>query len=124
MLAEIACNKKASDIIIMDLTDIEFAPSDFFVICSCDSDSQIDAIVNETRRYCNEFEFDYPKFEGIQNSYWVIADFFDAVFHIMHRDARIYYQIERIWADAKFYRVKENGDFEPLNDFDYFKNLE
>ena len=119
MLSAIAQEKKANEIIIMNLTEIEFAPAEYFVLCSCDSDSQINAIVNEIRKDCNALDMDFPNFEGIENSYWVIADFFDTVFHIMHKDARNYYQIERIWADAKFYRVEESGEIKSLTEFDH-----
>ena len=124
MLAKIAYDKKADNIVILNLTAIEFAPADFFVICSCDSGNQIDAIITETKKYCNEYFLDYPNIEGMNNSYWVIADFFDAVFHVMNRDARSYYRIEDIWADASFERINELGEVQPFTDLDYLKITE
>lgn len=117
--ANIALEKIATDVVIADLTDIEFAPTDFFVFCSCDSDSQMHAIVNEVRSLCTKYNMDKPKVEGLENSYWIIVDFFDVVFHIMHKDARQFYQIEKIWGDAKFSTINEKGTLVKLKDFSY-----
>ena len=62
---------------------------------------------------------DKPKIEGLENAYWVIVDFFDVVFHVMHKDARSFYQIEKIWGDAKFYTVGASNQFKVLKDFSY-----
>lgn len=117
--AQIAEEKIANDIVVADLTEIEFSPTDYFVFCSCDSDSQMRAIVDEIRNKCTEFDMQKPKVEGLENSYWIIVDFFDVVLHIMHKDARNFYQIEKIWGDAAFYTIGANRVFKKLKDFSY-----
>ena len=117
--ALVAESKIANDVVIADLTGIEFAPTDYFVFCSCDSESQMQAIVNEVRNLCTEYQMDKPKIEGLENAYWVIVDFFDVVFHVMHKDARSFYQIEKIWGDAKFYSVGASNQFKAFKDFSY-----
>lgn len=120
--AQIAEEKKAEDIVVLDVSNIEFSPTDYFVICSCDSENQIKAIVDEMFRFCHKFGMQKPKVEGLTNGYWVVLDFFDTVFHIMHRDARKYYQIEKIWGDAYFYIVNNEGLFRKARNLDFLNN--
>ncbi len=117
--AQIANEKIASDIVIADLTKIENAPTDYFVFCSCDSDTQMRAIVDEVRKKTSEYNMPNPKFEGLENAYWIIVDFFDVVMHVMLKEARDYYQIEKIWGDATFTKMTEKGTLSKLKDFSY-----
>lgn len=117
--AQIAKAKIASDVVIADLSKIENAPTDYFVFCSCDSDIQMKAIVDEVRNKVSEYNMPHPRYEGLENAYWIIVDFFDVVMHIMHKDAREYYQIEKIWSDADFSQMTEKGTIIKLKDFSY-----
>lgn len=107
--AKIAVDKIAEDVLILDLTKIESAPTDFFVICSCNSDTQIWALTESINQKCKEFGIEKPKVEGLTGSYWVLLDFFDVVMHIMLPEARNFYQLEKLWGDAKFYALDEEG---------------
>jgi ribosome-associated protein len=119
MCAKIAEMKKADDIVLVDLNDIEFAPADYFLICSCDSENQMKAVVDEVLDQCRELGAQKPKIEGVQNAYWIVLDFFDIAFHIMHKDARKFYQLEKIWGDAGFFHIQENRTLKKVKDFDY-----
>lgn len=115
-VALVAQEKLGKDILILDLTSIEFAPADFFVICSCDSDVQMRAIVDEVEIRCKREHLPKPKVEGINSSYWVLLDFFDIVFHIFHHQARKFYNLERLWSDGNFYKLSESGRLVPIRD--------
>ncbi len=117
--AQIAFEKIASDIVIADLTKIEKSPTDFFVFCSCDSDTQMRAIVSEIKVKTAEYNMQKPRVEGFENSYWIIVDFFDVVMHIMLKEAREFYQIEKIWGDAAFTMMNDEGNIVKLKDFSY-----
>lgn len=115
-VAQIALDKIGKDIIIIDLTKIETAPTDFFVICSCDSDVQMRAIAEEIELRCKKERKPKPKVEGINSSYWMLLDFFDIVFHIFHYQARKFYNIERLWSDGSFYKLSESKRLVSIRD--------
>ncbi|MDD3124882.1 MAG: ribosome silencing factor [Candidatus Kapabacteria bacterium] len=118
-LAQIAEEKVAENIVIADLTELEFAPCDYFVFCSCDSEAQMRAVVNEINIKTGELDMDKPTIEGLSNAQWIIADMFSVVMHIMRKETRQYYQIEKIWGDALFYTLSEKGSLIKLKDFSY-----
>ncbi len=107
--AKIAEEKLANDVLILNLTGIEISPSDFFVICSCVSDVQINAVVDEILNQCRGLGIKRPRVEGIKGGYWIILDFFDVVVHIMHQKARVYYKLEKLWGDAVFSKISKSG---------------
>ena len=109
MIAKICDDKLARDIVIIDLMEAESAPSDFFVLCSCDSHPQVAAIVDEIFRRTREVGIDKPRSEGIEEKEWALIDFFDVVAHVMLAKSREYYRIERLWADGKFYVLSPTG---------------
>lgn len=117
--AQIAYEKIANDIVVADLTGIENVPTDYFVFCSCDSDTQMRAIVDEIKSKTTEFDMQKPRVEGYENAYWIVVDFFDVVMHIMLKEAREFYQVEKIWGDAKFSTLSEKGTLVKLKDFSY-----
>ena len=123
MLAKICDNKLAENTIVIDLTKIDTAPTDFFVICSCSSQPQVGAIIDEIYKYCNLVELDKPRSEGLEAKEWVLVDFFDVIAHIMLDKSRKYYQIEKLWADGIFYTLGESGRLKKLDQskiFDLF----
>ncbi len=123
--AKIAQDKIAKGLLILDLTKIETAPADYFVICTAESDAQVKAIVEETQMRIKKFDLQKPSVEGFEGAYWVLIDFFDVVFHIMTEKSRNYYRLEKLWGDADFFEMTEEGE---LKKFDakklYFENSE
>jgi ribosome-associated protein len=113
--AKIADSKHADCVLVMDLSHIEEAPCDYFVVCSSDSEPQMKAIVDTINQKCREFEMEKPRSEGLDAKEWVLVDFFDVVVHIMHKSAREFYKLEKLWADAKFYYLSGEGNFEPYD---------
>lgn len=109
MCAKLAEDKIASDILIMDLSKIDIASTDYFVVCTCDSDVQVKSLVTAIERKCKEFKLTRPKVEGLDNSQWVLMDFFDVVVHIMLPETREYYKLEKLWNDALFYELNDSG---------------
>jgi ribosome-associated protein len=108
--AKLADEKLARDIILMNLTKIETAPADYFVICTCDSEIQVEAVVRSIDRKCRELEMITPRIEGLDSKQWVLLDFFDVVMHVMLKDSRFYYKLEKLWGDAQFMDLNENGE--------------
>ncbi|MFN5912440.1 MAG: ribosome silencing factor [Bacteroidota bacterium] len=93
---------KARDITVLDLREISNAVCDFFVICSGDSTTHVDGISNSVTRYTRKELKEKPwHTEGKTNSEWVLLDYIDVVAHIFYKDARQFYDLEDLWADAK-----------------------
>ncbi|MFC2131565.1 ribosome silencing factor [Bacteroidota bacterium] len=112
---KIAQEKLADKILILDLSAIETAPADYFVICTCESDIQLKSLADRLSRKCKELKMDKPRIEGLAGGYWVLMDFFDVVMHIMLPDARNFYQLEKLWGDAKFMRMDDQGKLISFN---------
>jgi len=92
---------KARNIVVMDLRHLNSAVCDFFVICSGDSSTHVDGISNATSRHTRKVLQEKPwHIEGKNNSEWVLLDYIDVVAHVFYKDARGFYQIEELWADA------------------------
>ena len=95
-----ADNKKALDIVAIDISTVaSFA--DFFLLCTGDSQRQIQAIADEVREKMSLSGYRPAHVEGYNNAEWVLADYLDLVVHIFSKKARAYYDLERLWRDAK-----------------------
>lgn len=105
LCAKLADDKFATDILIIDLSSIENAPTDFFVICSCDSETQVEAVTNFIERTFKSMHLISPRVEGLESKEWVLLDFFDIVVHVFLRDIRNYYKLEKLWGDGQFYEL-------------------
>ena len=94
--------KKGSDIVLMDLTEVKGAVSDYFVICSGSSDTQIQAISEsiekEVKKETNELPW---RKEGYTNREWILIDYVNVVAHIFKQEKREFYALEDLWGDAK-----------------------
>lgn len=92
---------KAKDIVVLDLRHLSSAVCDFFVLCSGESSTQVDGISNAVTRHTRKMLKEKPwHTEGKNNSEWVLLDYIDVVAHIFYKDARSFYEIEDLWADA------------------------
>ncbi|TNE54160.1 MAG: ribosome silencing factor [Bacteroidetes bacterium] len=92
---------KAKDIVVLDLREIPSAVSDFFVICSGESSTQVDGISNSVVRHTRKELKEKPWHEeGKTNSEWVLLDYVSVVAHIFYQDTRSFYDLESLWADA------------------------
>lgn len=97
---EAADDKKAMNIVALDLQGVSLV-ADYFVICHGNSDTQVQAIATEIRKRVQEAGVQIKGLEGMNSARWVLMDLGDVVVHVFHRDEREYYNIERLWSDAK-----------------------
>lgn len=104
--AEFALSKKASDVVLMDLRKLN-APADFFVLCSADSDTHAKAIAQAVRDGADGVGVTLLRSEGFRALTWVLLDYFDVVVHVFKKDVRQFYNLERLWGDAKIIPVED-----------------
>ncbi|WP_127845125.1 ribosome silencing factor [Psychroflexus aestuariivivens] len=100
---------KGDNIDIIDLRELENTVCDYFVVCSGNSNTQVNAIESSVRKAVSKALKDKPwHVEGLENSEWVLMDYVDVVVHIFQKKTREYYDIESLWGDAKITSVETN----------------
>jgi ribosome-associated protein len=93
---------KAKDIVILDLQDIEHSITNYFVICHGGSKPQLEAIADRiVEKTLKGLKAKPWHKEGFENAEWILLDYVDVVVHIFREDRRNFYQLEKLWADAK-----------------------
>jgi len=98
--AELALDKKANNVVILDLKDLSTI-ADYFVICSGDNRAQIRAIAESIdEHFSKEKIFPLGK-EGMDSARWVLMDYGDMVVHIFDEETRSYYNLDKFWMDAR-----------------------
>ena len=94
--------KKAKDIVSLDLRNISSSVSDFFVVCHADSSTQVKAIADSVEDEMMKTFGEEPWHkEGFQNSEWILLDFVSVVVHIFRTEKREHYGVEDLWGDAE-----------------------
>ncbi|KAA5549513.1 MULTISPECIES: ribosome silencing factor [Adhaeribacter] len=101
-------DKKASDICVIDLKSLNNAVSDYFVISSANSDTQLDAIARAVEEEVFKITNQNPwQSEGRTNKEWILLDYVDVVVHIFLKDKREFYALEELWGDAPIRYIEE-----------------
>jgi ribosome-associated protein len=95
-----AYDKKASDIILLDIRDVTTI-ADYFVICSGNNPRQIQAIAEAIDEELGKQGARLFQREGVAETGWMLLDFGDIVVHIFGAKEREYYRLERLWSEAK-----------------------
>ena len=99
LCAEAADNKKAIDILILDLRGLTYI-ADYFVICSGSNTTQVSAISEEVSHILAKAGEHPSHIEGGAESSWVLLDYGDVVVHVFEEQTRVYYGLEKLWSDA------------------------
>lgn len=93
-------DKKASDILVLDLREVT-SLTDFFLICTGSNPKQNQAICDEVGLQLGKIGERAICVEGYQNAEWILADFGDLLLHVFSDKARQYYDLERLWKHAR-----------------------
>jgi ribosome-associated protein len=100
LCAESAANKKAVDVVVLDLRNlVTFA--DYFVICSGTSEPHLKAIAGEIQdRLRDDYSTKPHNVDGYPVSQWIVVDYYEVLVHIFHTEKRGFYSLEDLWSDA------------------------
>ena len=102
-------NLKGEDIQLLDLRAIDNTPCDYFVICSGNSNTQVNAIVQSVQKTVSKAVHEKPfHLEGQNNAEWVLLDYVNVVVHVFQKHIRAYYNLEALWGDAKTTQIASN----------------
>ena len=103
---------KGEDIKLLDLTKIENSATDYFIICSANSNTQVNAIAgNIEKKVRNELKNRPWHVEGTENAMWILVDYISVVVHIFQKHIREFYDLEDLWSDAQITSIDENNNF-------------
>ena len=99
-------SKKGYDVKVLDLRNLT-TMTDYFIICSADSDTQVKAIADEVDGGLREEGIKSWHKEGYKALPWVLLDFVDVIVHVFKKDARDFYNLEKLWGDAPVANVED-----------------
>jgi ribosome-associated protein len=106
---ELAENKKAENIVILDLHELS-SVTDYFVIASGTSEPHLRAIVEEISDKLRDEHGLRPRaIDGTFHAAWVVLDYFDVIIHVMRQDVRERYDLETLWGDAARVRPRKRA---------------
>lgn len=98
--AQAAADKLASEIIALDVSS-QLVITDVFLVCSGESERQVNAIVKGIEEEMFKAGYKPVRREGERDARWVLIDFNDIVVHVQHAEDRAFYALERLWRDAE-----------------------
>ena len=99
-------DKKGEDIKIIDITGVSVL-ADYFIIANGNSDSQVNALVDNVEEELHKAGYHLKQREGRANSSWILLDFGDIIVHVFDKENRLFYDLERIWKDGRGITLEE-----------------
>ena len=100
--------KKGHEIVHVDMNGIENAATHDFVICTGNTNIQVDAVADSVREYVEKKLGERPfNYDGYQNSQWIVLDYGTVYVHVFLPEFRTRYNLEELWADAVLTRIPD-----------------
>ena len=100
LLAQAMDSKKGKDIRVLE-TDGVTTLADYFVLCSGSSAPQLKALADAGEKAMKDHGILPHHVEGHRGGTWILQDYGDVVIHVFDKEARAFYDLDRLWADAK-----------------------
>lgn len=100
-----ADSKRAVDIVALNVSKVSLL-ADYFMICSANSDRQINAIVDEIVDKEEEAQVEVKRIEGKDGGKWVLIDLGDVIVHVFSTSEREFYNLEKLWSDAPLENIE------------------
>ena len=98
-IAQIAAERKAEDVEVIEVAE-RLKVADYFVVATGNSRAHVKALYNELHARTKAAGIGHHPAEGVELGWWIVLDFGDVVAHVLQRDARTYYDIERLYNDC------------------------
>jgi ribosome-associated protein len=106
--AEAALKKKAIDVTILEVSGLTVI-ADYFVICSGESTTQVKAVASFIEEELAKKRLKPFGIEGAAYSHWILLDYGDVIVHVFEKETRAYYNLEKLWMDAKVLEFDEDN---------------
>ncbi|GEK36349.1 MULTISPECIES: ribosome silencing factor [Enterococcus] len=101
-----ADSKRAEDILALDVREVSLL-ADYFMICSANSERQMNAITEEIIDKEEENNYEVKRIEGKEGGKWILIDLGDLIVHVFHAPEREFYNLEKLWSDAPLVNISE-----------------
>jgi ribosome-associated protein len=108
-ISDIIFTKKGFNVLSIDLRNL-VSFTDYFVICSADSDTQVKAIADQVDKTLSDEGIKCWHKEGLKALSWVLLDYVDVVVHVFKKDAREFYNLEKLWGDAPSEKMSDPAE--------------
>lgn len=105
-LAKVLDEKKGKQILVLE-TDGVTTLADYFVICTGSSAPQLKALADACEKVMKDHQILPHHIEGHRGGTWILQDYSDVVVHLFSEEAREFYSLDRLWADAKEINISE-----------------
>ena len=99
MCAKIADEKKAQDIVVLDISKLTFI-AEYFVICTGINERQLQTIADEIKAKLKKRSIQNIGIEGYNEAKWILMDYGDVIVHLFSKEMRSFYDLELLWGDA------------------------
>ncbi len=106
MIAELALEKKAEDIVVMDVSELA-GFTNYFVIATGNSNTHLKGMADYIEDELSNYKVKVWHKEGYVNLKWILMDYVDVVVHLFDAETREYYDLETLWADAEKIIVRD-----------------
>ena len=103
-IGDLILDKKGADIKILDVRELTTL-TEYFIICTSDSAPKTRAITEHIKTELKKGDISPWHIEGLEKMEWVLMDYVNIVINVFNPDMREYYDIERLWSDAKITKV-------------------
>lgn len=105
-IVKVLDSKKADEIKVIGVTDLTIL-ADYFVIAGATSTTHTKSLADELEFKLSQEGIEPSRTEGYNGASWIILDYSDVVVHVFYKEARDYYQLERLWADGEQVDISE-----------------
>ena len=106
VIARLASEKKAMDIVILKMAEVSLV-TDYYIICSANSTTQVRAIADHVEEKLSEAGLEPLHKEGYREGHWVLLDYSECILHVFVEEDRRFYNLEQLWGDAETLDYKE-----------------
>lgn len=106
-ISQFMFEKKAEDVVVADLEGLT-SVTDYFVMCTATSDMHARAISDHVQDELEKSGTRVHHKEGYSSLRWVLLDYVDVIAHVFQKEAREFYDLERLWGDAQFIKMTDN----------------
>lgn len=107
-IARLGLEKKAQDVVVLDISQLG-SYADYIVLMTAESDPQMSAVADHVEMSLKKLGRRPMSVEGLRGGQWALLDYGDVVAHVFLADAREFYDLEGLWADAKKVVVTDDG---------------
>ena len=107
-IAQLMFEKKAENVVVADLEGLT-SVTDYFVMCTATSDMHARAISDHVQDELEKAGSRVHHKEGHSSLKWVLLDYIDVIAHVFQKETREFYDLERLWGDAQFFKMKDDA---------------